>query len=132
MKSSDETLEFKAKYDDRGFIPCITTSAKTGHVLMFAYMNEAALQKTIETGEVHYWSRSKGRLWHKGESSGMVQKVIEIRTDCDQDCLLISVDMEPEASCHTGRRSCFYRKLKRDGGLEFVDSGRIFDPEDVY
>ena len=132
MSNIDETSEFKPKFDDNGFIPCITTSDKNGKVLMFAYMNAEALAKTLETGEVHYWSRSRGELWHKGASSGMVQRVVEIRTDCDQDCVWIAVDMEPEASCHTGRQSCFYRKVNDDGTLSFIDEALIFDPKDVY
>lgn len=120
------------KYDEHGYIPCITTSAKNGSVLMFAYMNEESLQKTLETGEMHYYTRSRQKIWHKGESSGHVQKVIEMRIDCDQDVLLAKVEMEPEASCHTGRHSCFYRKINTDGTLTFVDDERLFDPDEVY
>jgi phosphoribosyl-AMP cyclohydrolase len=112
-KDIAETLEFTPKYNENGLIPCITTSARDGSVLMFAWMNREALAKTIETGEVHYWSRSRNELWHKGKTSGQVQKVIEMRTDCDQDCLLMKVETpEPETACHTGRRSCFYRVVK--------------------
>ncbi|MAF97416.1 MAG: phosphoribosyl-AMP cyclohydrolase [Micavibrio sp.] len=132
MKNLEEALEFKPKFDDQGLIPCITTSAKSGKVLMFAFMNEEAINMTLKTGEVHYWSRSRGELWHKGASSGMVQKVIEIRTDCDQDCIWVTVEMDPEASCHTGRQSCFYRKLNKDSSLELVDDEPIFDPKAVY
>lgn len=121
-KEQEEGLTFTPKFDDKGLIPCITTSAKTGKVLMFAFMNEEALNKTAETGEVHYWSRSRQELWHKGATSGHTQKVIEIRTDCDQDCIWVSVEMTPETSCHTGRQSCFYRKLDRQSGkLEFTE-----------
>lgn len=132
MKNIEETLEFKPKFDNQGLVPCITTSAKSGKVLMFAFMNEEAINMTLKTGEVHYWSRSRGELWHKGASSGMVQKVIEIRTDCDQDCIWVTVEMDTEASCHTGRKSCFYRKLNKDGSLELIDDEPIFDPKAVY
>jgi phosphoribosyl-AMP cyclohydrolase len=105
---------FNTRYDANGLIPCIVVSAKDGAVLMMAYMNETAFKKTLETGEAHFWSRSRGELWHKGATSGNVQKVIEMRIDCDEDCLLIKVSMpEPEAACHTGERSCFYRVLEK-------------------
>ncbi len=103
---------------------------------MFAYMNQQAIDKTLETKEVHYWSRSRSSLWHKGASSGMVQKLVEMRIDCDQDCIWVTVEMQPEASCHTGRQSCFYRKLERsDNGtitMSYIDDELIFDPKDVY
>ena len=129
-------MNLSPKFDDKGLIPCITTSAKTGKVLMFAYMNQQAIDKTLETKEVHYWSRSRSSLWHKGASSGMVQKLVEMRIDCDQDCIWVTVEMQPEASCHTGRQSCFYRKLERsDNGtitMSYIDDELIFDPKDVY
>ena len=101
------------------FIPCITSDVKTGEVLMFAFMNEEALQKTLETGEVHYWSRSRKELWHKGATSGNTQSVKSIKIDCDQDCLWIAVDAGP--ACHTGKRSCFYRELDaKTGQLKFI------------
>ena len=131
-KELEENLQFTPRYDDKGLIPCITTSAETGKVLMFAYMNEESLRKSIETGEVHYWSRSRNALWHKGASSGMVQKIVEMRTDCDQDCIWVSVNMNLEASCHTGRQGCFYRNIEDMDTLSFVDDKRIFDPDDVY
>ena len=108
-KELEEGLNFTPRFDANGLIPCITTDTKDGQVLMMAYMNEEALEKTLETGEVHYWSRSRGELWHKGATSGNTQQVIEIKTDCDQDCLWISVEAGP--ACHTGRNSCFYRTL---------------------
>jgi phosphoribosyl-AMP cyclohydrolase len=115
----DETLSFTPRYDEKGLIPCIVVSSRTGKTLMLAYMNELALQKTVETGEAHYWSRSRNELWHKGATSGEIQKIVEIRTDCDQDTLLLTVEMpEPEKACHTGRESCFYRILK-NGKLIF-------------
>ena len=130
MKTLEEGLEFTPKLDSAGLIPCIATSAKTGKVLMFAFMNELSIRKTIETREAHYWSRSRNKLWHKGASSGMVQRVVEMRTDCDQDCIWISVEMEQEASCHTGREGCFYRKIPLgqddDIKMEMIDDVRIF------
>ncbi|MAI61445.1 MAG: phosphoribosyl-AMP cyclohydrolase [Micavibrio sp. TMED27] len=132
----ETTTNLSPKFDNNGLIPCITTSAKTGKVLMFAYMNQQAIDKTLETKEVHYWSRSRSSLWHKGASSGMVQKLVEMRIDCDQDCIWVTVEMQPEASCHTGRQSCFYRKLERsDNGtitMSYIDDELIFDPKDVY
>ncbi len=121
-KALEETIDFMPQFNENGLIPCITTSAKTGDVLMFAWMNEEALQKTIEAGEVYYYSRSRQELWHKGATSGFVQKVIEMRTDCDQDCIWIkaAVDNEDEIACHTGRKSCFYRVISKDK-LELKD-----------
>ena len=95
-KDLEEGTKFQPQFNADGLIPCITTSAKTGKVLMFAWMNEEALSKTIDTGEVHYWSRSRQELWHKGATSGNIQKVIEMRTDCGQDCILINVEVQAE------------------------------------
>lgn len=117
----EEGIEFTPLYDERGLIPCITSHADTGEVLMFAWMNEEALNKTIETGEVHYWSRSRQELWHKGATSGNIQKVIEIYTDCDQDCMWITVEAGP--ACHTNRRTCFYRTIKDRNTLVFNNKG---------
>ena len=97
---------------------------------MLAYMNEEAWQKTLQTGEAHYWSRSRSQLWHKGATSGNVQKVRSVRLDCDSDAILLLVEQEGGAACHTGRRSCFYREWK-DGSLREC-SPRVFDPKDVY
>lgn len=120
-KTLESCTKFTPQFNSDGLIPCITTSAHTGKVLMFAWMNELALAKTIETGEVYYWSRSRSELWHKGATSGHVQKVIEMRTDCDQDCILISADIDgEEIACHTGRESCFYRRVTKEG-LAFAD-----------
>jgi len=129
MSSNHETeegLNFTPKFDDSGLIPCITTDAQTKDVLMMAYMNDLALQKTIETGEAHYWSRSRQTLWHKGATSGFTQKVVEMRTDCDQDCILIFVNVEKgnghtEGTCHTGRETCFYRKVETKEKLSKTD-----------
>ncbi len=113
---------FTPCFDDDGLISCITLDARDGAVLMFAYMNAEALRLTLETGEAHYWSRSRRSLWRKGETSGQVQKVIEIRTDCDQDVLLLKVEPGGDGgACHTGRRSCFYRKLAvENSGVRLV------------
>jgi phosphoribosyl-AMP cyclohydrolase len=117
----------------------VTTSAATGEVLMFAYMNAEALARTIETSEAHYWSRSRGRLWRKGEESGNTQRVVEMRIDCDQDAIWLKVEQQgKDAACHTGRKSCFYRAVPlgaAPGGgvsLRFVDAERQFDPQAVY
>ncbi|MBO4314091.1 MAG: phosphoribosyl-AMP cyclohydrolase [Desulfovibrio sp.] len=114
----------------KGLIPAIAQDAATGEVLMLAYMNEEAWLKTLETGEAHYWSRSRRKLWHKGESSGNVQKVLSVRLDCDSDTVLLLVEQKGGAACHTGRRSCFYREWK--GGGVGVCSPLVFDPEKVY
>jgi phosphoribosyl-AMP cyclohydrolase len=135
----EEGTAFAPKFDADGLIPAVATSAETGEVLMLAYMNEEALARTIETGEAHYWSRSRGGLWRKGEVSGNYQRVVEMRTDCDQDAIWLKVELAgAEACCHTGRRSCFYRALPvgtAPGGglsLRFVDAERQFDPDSVY
>ncbi|MGQ0526660.1 MAG: phosphoribosyl-AMP cyclohydrolase [Alphaproteobacteria bacterium] len=113
----EETTEFKPLFNEGGLIPCIATSAQDGRVLMFAWMDEEALRLTMETGEAHYWSRSRGELWRKGATSGHVQTIKEMRVDCDHDCLWISVESGP--ACHTGRQSCFYRVVGKDGRLIF-------------
>jgi phosphoribosyl-AMP cyclohydrolase len=134
----EEGTVFAPNFDAHGLLAAIVTSAKTGEVLMFAYMNAEALARTIETGEAHYWSRSRGRLWRKGETSGNCQRVVEMRTDCDQDALWLRVEMTgDEAACHTGHRSCFYRAVPlgaASAGLSliWVDAERQFDPEAVY
>jgi phosphoribosyl-AMP cyclohydrolase len=136
---SEEGTIFAPRFDANGLVPVVATSAKTGEVLMLAYMNEEALARTIETGEAHYWSRSRGRLWRKGDESGNSQRVVEMRTDCDQDAIWLKVEPAGvEAACHTGRRTCFYRAIPlgaAPGGgvsLSFVDAERQFDPETVY
>lgn len=126
------------KFDDDGLIPCITTSAKNGEVLMLGYMNKEALEKTIQTGEAHYWSRSRQVLWHKGATSGLVQKVKEMRIDDDQDAVWIAVEIDDDASCHVGYRSCFYRAVptgsdfKNPAPLEFTEKQKTFDPKKIY
>jgi phosphoribosyl-AMP cyclohydrolase len=136
----EEGTVFAPRFDADGLIPVVAISTSTGEVLMLAYMNAEALARTIETGEAHYWSRSRKKLWRKGETSGNAQRVVELRTDCDQDALLIKVEMSgSEACCHTGRRSCFYRAVPVGGAigksgiaLVMVDAERHFDPASVY
>ena len=130
----EERLTFKPKFDASGLMTCVATDAGTGEVLMVAHVNDEALRKTIASGEAWYFSRSRQSLWRKGESSGHVQRVVEMRIDCDQDAVWIRVE-QTGAVCHTGRRSCFYRAVTAgEGGaqLSFVDAERLFDPQDVY
>jgi phosphoribosyl-AMP cyclohydrolase len=130
----EEGLTFKPKFDASGLVTCVATDAGTGELLMVAHMNDEALRKTIASGEAWYFSRSRQSLWRKGESSGHVQRVVEMRIDCDQDAVWIRVE-QTGAACHTGRRSCFYRAVTAgEGGaqLSFVDAERLFDPQDVY
>ncbi|MEM9421495.1 MAG: phosphoribosyl-AMP cyclohydrolase [Pseudomonadota bacterium] len=107
---SDETTAFLPKWDKNGLMPCIAVDADNGEVLMMAYVSEASLDKTLTTGEMHYWSRSRASLWHKGATSGHIQTVVSLVIDCDQDTLLAHVH-QAGAACHTGRRSCFYRTV---------------------
>ena len=130
----EEGLTFQPKFDAAGLVTCVATDAATGEVLMVAHMNDEALRKTIASGEAWYYSRSRQSLWRKGESSGHVQRVVEMRMDCDQDAIGIRVE-QSGAACHTGRRSCFYRKVDAgEGGarLSFVDAERMVDPKAVY
>ena len=113
-----------------GLVPAIVQEAATGEVLMLAYINEEAWNKTLETGEAHYYSRSRKTLWHKGGTSGHVQKIKEIRLDCDLDTVLFIVDQVGGAACHEGYKSCFYRKL--ENGEEKLCSPKVFDPKEVY
>ena len=121
----EESLGFAPKFDAHGLVTCVATDATTGDVLMVAHMNAEALKRTIESGEAWYYSRSRGALWRKGESSGHTQRVIEMRVDCDQDAVWIKVEQGGAGACHTGRRSCFYRavRLGPNGAatLEFQD-----------
>ena len=111
----DETLELQPRYDANGLISAIVQDADDGTVLMFAHMNAEALHKTQITGRIHFYSRSRQKLWMKGETSGETFKVVDLRIDCDQDCLLVKVRAEGKGlACHTGRRSCFYRRVKHD------------------
>ena len=139
IKEVEEGKYLSPKFDENGLIPVITTDFQTGGILMHGYMNDEALKKTIETKEVHYWSRSRKKIWRKGQVSGFVQIVKEIRIDDDQDSVWLSVDIGNGASCHVGYRSCFYRsiplgKIKNDEELEmeFKEEKKIFDPKKVY
>jgi phosphoribosyl-AMP cyclohydrolase len=130
----EEGLTLQPKFDASGLVTCVATDAATGDVLMVAHMNDEALRKTIESGEAWYFSRSRNALWRKGETSGHVQRVVEMRLDCDQDAIWIRVE-QTGAACHTGRRSCFYRRVDAgEGGarLSFVDADKLFDPKAVY
>jgi phosphoribosyl-AMP cyclohydrolase len=133
----EEGTAFAPKFDEHGLIPCVTTDAATGELLMFAFMNAEALRQTIRLGEAVYFSRSRQELWHKGATSGHVQKVVEMRVDCDQDCIWLRVDTGGKASCHVGYRSCFYRSIPVGEGegsveLRFEETEKLFDPEKVY
>ncbi|MDC6465673.1 phosphoribosyl-AMP cyclohydrolase [Pelagibacteraceae bacterium] len=139
IKEVEEGKFLEPKFDKNGLIPVITSDFKTGDILMHSYMNDEALRKTIETKEAHYWSRSRKNIWHKGQTSGFVQIVKEIRIDDDQDSVWLCVDIGDGASCHVGYRSCFYRsvplgKIKDTKNLkiEFKENKKIFDPKKVY
>lgn len=131
--------ELTPRFDRDGLIPCIVSDAASGEVVMFAHMNAEALALTVETATAHYWSRSRGKLWRKGETSGHTQRVVEMRIDCDQDALWIRVETGATgANCHTGRRSCFYRTVplglasNRNPALVFTEDAPRFDPARVY
>lgn len=143
VEQVEEGHDLAPKFDDRGLITVVTTDADSGELLMQGYMNAEALAKTITTGEAHYFSRSRQVLWHKGATSGFVQKVRELLIDDDQDCIWLKVEVAGGASCHVGYRSCFYRRvptgseftsLASDGdvGLVFTDTEKVFDPVEVY
>jgi phosphoribosyl-AMP cyclohydrolase len=139
VEQVEEGTELAPKFDERGLIPAVTTDYATGEVLMHGYMNAEALERTIRTGEAHYYSRSREALWHKGATSGLVQRVKELRIDDDQDCVWLRVEISGGgASCHVGYRSCFYRSVPIGGAagepveLEFEESEKVFDPELVY
>ena len=139
IKEVEEGKYLEPKFDKNGLIPVITSDFKTGGILMHGYMNDEALKKTIETKEAHYWSRSRNKIWHKGQTSGFVQIVKEIRIDDDQDSVWLIVDIGNGASCHVGYRSCFYRsvplgKINNTESLkiEFKEDKKIFDPKKVY
>jgi phosphoribosyl-AMP cyclohydrolase len=121
MKSVlDEIEDFRPQFDEKGLIPVITQDARDHQVKMMAWMNAEALRLTLESGYVHYWARSRQTIWRKGEESGHHQKVVDIRIDCDQDCLLILIEQEG-AACHTKRPSCFYRSVTKEQSLIFLN-----------
>ena len=143
IEQVEEGSDLAPRFDDRGLITVVTTDAQNGELLMQGYMNAEALARTIETGEAHYFSRSRQVLWHKGATSGFVQRVRELLVDDDQDCIWLRVDVAGGASCHVGYRSCFYRKVpvgaefdaQQDDGhvdLEWTDKDKVFDPVEVY
>ena len=127
------------RFDNNGLIPVVTTCANTKEVLMHGYMNVEALKLSIETKEAHYWSRSRKEIWHKGKTSGFIQKIVELRIDDDQDTIWMSVDIGNGSSCHVGYRSCFYRSVPlgkiKDGRnlkMNFEEKEKKFDPEEIY
>jgi phosphoribosyl-AMP cyclohydrolase len=120
----------KVKWDENGLVPAIAQEAGSGRVLNLAWMNREALAKTAETGEAHYWSRSRQKLWHKGEQSSHVQKVKSVRLDCDDDVILLEVEQRGGIACHTGRHSCFFRKL--ENGEWKVTEAVLKDPREIY
>jgi phosphoribosyl-AMP cyclohydrolase len=130
--SIEQTTQFTPKFDDNGLIPVIAQDSKTGDILMFAYMNREALDLTIKTGRATYYSRSRKKLWTKGEQSGHFQKVDRILIDCDQDCILLKVTVDA-GQCHAGYQSCFYRALKKGTAdrRDFI-AKKVFDPDKVY
>jgi len=132
----EEGLGFAPQFGADGLITAVVTDVQSGDVLMVAHMNAQAVAKTIETGDAWYYSRSRRKLWKKGESSGHVQRVVELRVDCDQDALWLKVEQQGPGACHTGRRSCFYRAvpLGKTGTvtLEFRNGDKTFDPHSVY
>ncbi|RAP31640.1 phosphoribosyl-AMP cyclohydrolase [Candidatus Marinamargulisbacteria bacterium SCGC AG-343-D04] len=139
IEQVEESPAFAPKFDTNGLIPVVTTDYSSGEVLMQGYMNKEALTKTLELGEAVYFSRSRKVLWHKGKTSGLVQKVKQIRIDDDQDCVWLRVDVQGGASCHVGYRSCFYRSIPfgkdfdpNHIALKFEENEKVFDPTDVY
>ncbi len=142
VEQVEEGHELAPKFDANGLIPAVTTDFKSGELLMHGYMNAEALTRTIETGEAHYFSRSRQAIWHKGATSGLTQKVVELRIDDDQDCIWMRVNVGGSgASCHVGYRSCFYRTVPVGAdaadasgplNLTFTETEKVFDPEEVY
>ena len=137
IEQVEESTELAPKFNQDGLIPVVTTDFSSGEVLMQGYMNEEALKKTITLGEAIYYSRSRKNLWHKGKTSGLVQKIKEIRIDDDQDCVWLRVDVQGGASCHVGYRSCFYRSVpfgddNSNTVLKFEEKEKVFDPKKIY
>jgi phosphoribosyl-AMP cyclohydrolase len=132
----EEGHDFAPGFDRDGLVTAIVVDAASHAVLMLAHMNDEALRRTLDSGEAHFFSRSRRRLWKKGEESGHVLRVVEMRTDCDQDAVLLTVEQVGPGACHTGRRSCFYRAVTLDPSgrprLDFVDADKMFDPQAVY
>ena len=133
----EESTELAPKFDENGLIPVVTSDFSSGEVLMQGFMNEEALKLTIKNGEAVYFSRSRNTIWHKGKTSGLVQKIKEIRIDDDQDCVWLRVEVVGGASCHVGYRSCFYRSIPIDKNnskivLKFEEKEKVFDPKEVY
>ena len=131
IEQVEEGDELAPKFDENGLLPVVTTDATSGEVLMHGYMNAEALEKTIQTGEAHYWSRSRQALWHKGATSGLIQKVV----DDDQDAVWLRADVQGGASCHVGYRSCFFRSVPvgaTTSKLKFEETEKVFDPKQVY
>ena len=139
VEQVEEGVELAPKFDDHGLIPAVTTDFESGELLMHGFMNGEALRRTIETGEAHYYSRSREAIWHKGATSGLVQNIVEMRIDDDQDCVWLRVRVGGNgASCHVGYRSCFYRSLPTGAlpdapvTLTFEETEKVFDPLAVY
>ena len=140
VEQVEEGAQLAPKFDAHGLIPAVTTDFDSGELLMHGYMNAEALALTISTGEAHYYSRSRKALWHKGATSGLTQKIRELRIDDDQDCVWLRVDVAGGASCHVGYRSCFYRTVPAGADtptgspleLTFTETEKVFDPEEVY
>ena len=137
IEQVEESTELAPKFDHDGLIPVVTTDFISGEVLMQGYMNEEAFKKTISLGEAVYYSRSRKTLWYKGKTSGLIQKIKEIRIDDDQDCVWLRVDVQGGASCHVGYRSCFYRSVPFGENctstlLKFEEEEKVFDPKEVY
>ena len=139
VEQVEESTELAPKFDQNGIIPVVTTDYDTGEVLMQAYMNKEAFKKTIKLGEAVYYSRSRKKIWHKGQTSGLIQKIKEIRIDDDQDCVWLRVNVVGGSSCHVGYRSCFYRSVpfgKKNQSssiaLQFEENEKVFNPKKVY
>ena len=138
VEEVEEGLKLQPKFDSNGLIPVITVDNSDKQILMHSYMNQEAFEKSISTKLAHYWSRSRKKIWKKGESSGLYQKIKEIRIDDDQDCIWLRVDVVGGASCHVGYRSCFYRSISIEDKnfkkikLKFEEKEKVFDPKDVY
>ena len=133
IEEVEEGKSFTPKFDENGLIPVITVEDSSGDILMHGYMNSEALIKSIESKEAHYWSRSREKLWKKGEISGLKQAIVKILVDDDQDCIIFRVNVAGSgASCHVGYKSCFYRILEDKENLSFIESKKLFDPAEVY